>query len=50
MRIRLDHDLKVGGHINVTVGKQDYSILINAGENQVNQISTNEIMKAHLKK
>ena len=44
-RIRLDHDLKVGTHVNVTVGKQDYGILVNAGENQARQLGTNEIMK-----
>ena len=43
-RIRLDHDLKVGGHVNVTVGKQDYSILI-TGENRTRQIGTNEVTK-----
>jgi RHS repeat-associated protein len=45
-RIRLDHDLKVGTHINVSVGKQDYAILVNMGENQAQQLGTNEIMKA----
>jgi hypothetical protein len=49
-RIRLDNDLKIGSHINVTVGKQDYSIIINAGENQATQISDSEIIKSLLKK
>jgi len=44
-RIRLDHDLKTGPHVNVTVGKEDFSIPFNMSENQVKQIGTNEIMK-----
>lgn len=48
-RIRLDHDLKVGTHINVTVGKKDYSILVNAEENVAKQIGTNEIVPKLIK-
>lgn len=49
-RIRLDNDLKVGSHIHVTVGKKDYSIIINAGDNQAEQVRKNEILKTILKK
>ena len=44
-RIRLDHDPKTGAHINVTVGKDDFSIPFSTSENQVKQMGTNEIMK-----
>jgi len=42
---RVDWDVKKGGHINWWNGNQKGTILIEAGENQINQIIKNEIVK-----
>jgi hypothetical protein len=42
---RVDFDIKKGGHINWWNGNKKGAILIKAGENQINQIIKNEIIK-----
>ena len=43
---RVDFDSKKGAHINWWNGKEKGAILFDAGENQVNQIINNEILKS----
>ena len=49
MQIRLDHDLQVGTGINVTVGKQKFSIPVSITQGVTQKMGVNEIMKDIIK-